>query len=285
MNTHIVEPKMKTWATSRPTFILPILLLAFALTLANFLGSLLHEGGHALVNLASGGKITSFIIHPFSFVGYVRPFVDFSNVWGPASGPLAGLVPGLLLFILCWKRRSPGLLPLLLMFSMGAIGQGLAAAMMQYDYNNLVNTIGIPALLIQIPGLILIVVGIFLTISLFPLLGLSPQDKKSLFVIPAGYFLYQILGLAIAYLFVPGSSVYKTEWLVAEALTSAYQGMIVCAVLGLILSALFVSLYRWISPKLPAWLRTEPVNLAWKDLRLPAALFVVCVVVGLIIIT
>ena len=152
MNAQIVEPKMKTLATSRPTFILPILLLVFVFTLVQFLGSLLHEGGHALVNLASGVRITSFVIHPFSFTGYVRPFVDSSNAWAHASGPLGGLVPSLLLFILCWKRRSPGLLPLLLMFSMGAIGQGLAAAMMQYDYNNLVNTIGIPALLLQIPG-------------------------------------------------------------------------------------------------------------------------------------
>lgn len=284
MNAQIVEPKMKTLATSRPTFILPILLFIFVLTLGSFPGSLLHEGGHALVNLVSGVRITSFVIHPFSFAGYVRPFVDSSNVWSHASGPLAGLVPSLLLFILCWKRRSPGLLPLLLMFSLGSITQGLAAAMMQYDYNNLVNIIGIPALLLQIPGLILLVVGIFLTLSLFPLFGLSPQDKKSLFVFPAGFFLSTIFGLAIAYLFVPGSSFYKTEGVVAETITSAYQAMIAFTVMGLILSALYVSLYRWISPKLPAWLRTEPANLAWKDLRLPAALFAVCVVVGLIII-
>ncbi len=284
MNAQIVEPKMKTWATSRPTFILPILLIAFVFTLSQFLGSLLHEGGHALVILASGVRITSFIIHPFSFVGYVRPMVDSSNVWMHAAGPLAGLVPGLLLFILFWKRRSPGRLPLLLMFSMGAISQGLAAALMLYDYNQMVNIIGIPALLLQIPGLILIVVGIFLTLSLFPLFGLSPQDIKTLFVFPAGNFLYTAFGLAIAYLFVPGSSFYKTEGLVAETMTSAYQIMFFSTVMGLILSALYISLYRWISPKLPAWLRTEPVNLAWKDLRLPAALFAVCVVVGLIII-
>jgi len=284
MNAQIVEPKMKTLATPRPVFILPILLFVFVFTLASFPGSLLHEGGHALVNLASGVRITNFIIHPFSFAGYVRPFVDSNNVWQHAAGPLGGLIPGLAIFILCWKRRSPGLLPLLQMFSMGAITHGLAAAMLLYDYNNLVSVIGIPALLIQIPGLILLVVGIFLTLSLFPLLGLSPQDKKSLFVFPASFLLNTLFGLVIAYLFVPGSSFYKTEGLVAETITSAYQAMIAFTVMGLILSALYVSLYRWLAPKLPAWLRTEPANLAWKDLRLPAVLFAVCVVVGLIII-
>ena len=156
--------------------------------------------------------------------------------------------------------------------------------MLVNDYYNLVNIIGIPALLIQIPGLILIVVGIFLTLSLLPLLALSPRDKKSLFVIPAGYFLYTVLVLAIAYLIVPGSSFYITEWVVEETLALAYQTIITLPVMGLILAVLYVSLFRWIQPKLPAWLRTETVALTWKDLRLPALLAAVSVILGLIII-
>jgi len=38
-------------------------------------------------------------------------------------------------------------------------------------------------------------------------------------------------------------------------------------------------------PKLPAWLRTEAIHLTWKDLRLPALLAAVSVILGLIIIT
>jgi hypothetical protein len=128
------------------------------------------------------------------------------------------------------------------------------------------------------------VVGSFLTLSLFPLLGLSPQDKKSLFVIPAGYFLCTVLGLAIAYLIVPGSSFYITEWVVEETLVLAYQAIISLPVMGLILAVLYVSLFRRLYPKLPAWLRTETVTLAWKDLRLPAVLAAISVILGLIII-
>jgi hypothetical protein len=36
---------------------------------------------------------------------------------------------------------------------------------------------------------------------------------------------------------------------------------------------------------LPGWLRAGTVQLGWKDLRLPAALTIVSVVLGLIIIT
>ena len=92
------------------------------------------------------------------------------------------------------------------------------------------------------------------------------------------------LGMVIAYVFVPGSFVYKTDWSVAEAIISANQGMIASTILGLILSGLYISLYRWISPMLPAWLSTKTVTLTWKDLRLPAVLAVISVILGLIII-
>jgi hypothetical protein len=48
---------------------------------------------------------------------------------------------------------------------------------------------------------------------------------------------------------------------------------------------LYVTLFRWVYPRLPAWLRTETVTLTWKDLRLPALLAAVSVILGLIIIT
>jgi hypothetical protein len=52
----------------------------------------------------------------------------------------------------------------------------------------------------------------------------------------------------------------------------------------LILGILYTTLYRRIHPRLPAWLRTETVALTWRDLRLPALLAVISVVIGLIII-
>ncbi len=35
---------------------------------------------------------------------------------------------------------------------------------------------------------------------------------------------------------------------------------ILYVVFGLILAGTYVTLYRWVSPKLPAWLRTEVVS-------------------------
>lgn len=55
--------------------------------------------------------------------------------------------------------------------------------------------------------------------------------------------------------------------------------------LGLLLAGLYITLYRWIEPKLPAGWRTAPVSLTWRDLGLPAALAAVSSVVGLFFIT
>ena len=53
----------------------------------------------------------------------------------------------------------------------------------------------------------------------------------------------------------------------------------------MLLAVLYVTLYRKIHPRLPAWLRTETVVLTWKDLRLPALLAAVSVILGILIIT
>jgi hypothetical protein len=53
----------------------------------------------------------------------------------------------------------------------------------------------------------------------------------------------------------------------------------------LLLAALYITLYRKIHPRLPAWLRTEMIHLTWKDLRAPALLAVISAILGVLIIT
>ncbi len=55
-------------------------------------------------------------------------------------------------------------------------------------------------------------------------------------------------------------------------------------VMGVLLALLYLTVYRWLRPRLPAGLRMETVNLTWRDLRLPGLLFVTSVIVGGIII-
>ncbi len=133
-------------------------------------------------------------------------------------------------------------------------------------------------------GLILTVVGIFLFVSLFPLLGLKPKDLRSLIVVPAAFLLWTLVGLAAGTLFVPGSPADVVYGLGEDILMTARISPILYVVFGLILAGTYVTLYRWAYPKIPVWLRSETVNLTWKDLRLPALLAVTCVFLGVMII-
>jgi uncharacterized membrane protein len=132
---------------------------------------------------------------------------------------------------------------------------------------------------------LLILLGIFFFVSLLPLLGLAPEDGRSLFAVPAALLLWSILSIAVAYLFVPGSPIDVQYQLGGEIIQTANTTPILAGIMGVLIAAIYVGIYRWVYRRLPAWLRTETVQLAWKDLRLPALLATISVILGLIIIT
>jgi len=51
-----------------------------------------------------------------------------------------------------------------------------------------------------------------------------------------------------------------------------------------LLALLYITLYRVIYRRLPDGLQTPVASLAWKDLRIPAVIFMICVILGIIII-
>jgi hypothetical protein len=259
------------------------LLLYFSLITSNFMGSILHEGGHALSNLLQGGTVTLFYVHPFPFSGYSRPFFD--SVLTHILGYLLDILIPLAIFILIWKRRSVSNLPLLVLFAFGAILNGLTMSSGGYDVANLVRLTGLPVGLFTALGISLFIAGLFFMSSAFPLLGLAPENRKSLLVIPAAYFIQCVIGLLVAYLCIPGSPADTRFGLGSELIMTAHMGAVIFPIVGLFLAVIYVSLYRWIYRKLPAGLRTETVTLTWKDLRIPGFLAAISLILGLIIIT
>jgi hypothetical protein len=259
-----------------------LFLLAFPVY---FMFLVFHEGGHALHTLAKGGSVSLFYVHPFPMAGYARPIFDWYNVWLHAAGAALVLPVSLLIFILCWKRRSVSLLPLVMFFPWTAIMQGFVILMVQDDFNNIVQLTGMSPIVFRVTGSMLVVAGIFLFVSLFPLLGLSPRDLRSLFVVPAALFLWAAVGLIVGTLFVPGSPADVVYGLGEEILASAKSSLVLFVIFGVVLAGTYVTLYRWVYPRLPAWLRTDTVQLAWKDLRLPGLLAAVSIILGWIVIT
>jgi len=261
------------------TFLLFLLLFP-----VNFMYLLFHEGGHALANLPHRGNSLLLFAHPFSFSGYIMPVFDWNSVWFHAAGAAIVLPASLLVSMLFWKRRSVSNLPFILFFPWAALMQGIRILTMGGDFQNIKQITGLPAIVFIITGALIVGSGIFCLVSLLPLLGLAPQERKSLFVLPAGVLLWSVVGGLTAYLLVPGSPIAVQYYLAEEILKSANNAPIVGVMIGVLLAVIYIMLYRRVYPRLPVGLQTETVTLAWRDLRIPALLSVISVILGIIII-
>jgi hypothetical protein len=260
----------------RSTLLFFCLLLVF-----RFVDLILHEGGHCLYLVPRDIPFTLYV-HPFLLSGYCRPGIN--SIWSDLLGTLTSLPLAALISLLFWKRRSLALLPLVMLFPFVATLHGGVNVMgLEGDFLNIVQVNGLSPVPFYVLGGSIVLVGVLFLFALFPLLGLDPKDKGSLFVLPAAMFLNSALTFLVAYLFVPGSPI-DSEYFLAQEIIAQANAFIPQTVIGLILAVLYITLYRKVAPRLPAWLRTETVALTWRDLRLPALLAAVSVILGLIII-
>jgi hypothetical protein len=271
----------------RPAERLPALrsmvLMFLLFMLLTFLHLVLHEGGHSLYTIWHGVPVTLYV-HPFFFAGYSRPFID-TSIWEDIPGSATAIPVALLISLLFWKRRSLALLPLVMLFPWTALNDGLnITGTMGGDFVNVVQKSGLPAAPFVISGALIFCIGLVSLFSLLPLAGLNPRDNGTLFVIPAAMFLISVLSFLVAHLFVPGSPIDREYSLGQEILLTADFSVLLYPIVGLLLAVLYVTLFRRLYPRMPAWLRTESIDLTWNDLRLPGILWAVSLVLGLIIV-
>jgi len=258
------------------------LLLFCLLLLFRFVQLLLHEGGHTLYLVFRGIPFTLYV-HPFALSGFSRPAID-SSIWKDILGSVTALPLSLLISLPFWKRRSLALLPLVMLFPyVAALHDGFNVLGTAGDFRNLVQTNGLSPIPFYCLGALITVAGIACLFALFPLLGLDPNEKRSLFVLPAAMFLWSAVSFLVALLFVPGSPIDRQYFLGQEIMAGA-NSFIYTTLLGVILAVLYITLYRKIQPKLPVWLRAEKGEPTWKGLRLPALLAIVSLIIGLIVV-
>jgi hypothetical protein len=271
----------------RPSERLPALrsvfLMLCLLLLVKFMQLILHEGGHSVYLLVRGIPITLYV-HPFDFSGFYRPQLDYSDIWTHILGSAIAIPAALLISLPFWRRRSLALLPLVMLFPFVALNDGMNVMGFDGDFWNLVRVTGMSAIPFLILGGLIVVVGIVSWFVILPLAGLEPQDRKPLFVLPAAMFLWGALSQFVALIFVPGSPIDAQYFLGREILASA-NSILMMTLIGAFLAVIYVTLWRLAYPRLPAWLRTEKVEVTWKDLCVPALLAVVSIVTGLIVIT
>jgi hypothetical protein len=273
-------------ASARLPALRSMLLLFLLLMTLQFLFLLLHEGGHSLYTILQGVPVTLYV-HPFFFSGFSRPIID-TSIWMDILGSVISIPVALWFSLPLWKRRSNAPLPLVMLFPWVAMFEGINIAGIMGgvsgDFMNVVQKTGVPAALFAFLGGVIFCIGLLSFFSLFPLAGLDPHENNALFVVPASMFLVSVLSFLVAQLFVPGSPIDRQYNLAPDILLTAGFSILLYPVVGFILGLLYVTLFRKVSSHLPAWLQNDNRDLAWKDLRIPAILWAVSVVIGLIII-
>jgi hypothetical protein len=271
----------------RPAERLPALhsmvLMFLIFMILQFLFLVFHEGGHSLYAIGHGVPVTLYV-HPFFFSGFSRPIID-TSFWMDILGSAIATPLALLISAPFWKRRSLALLPLVMLFPWVAVNDGLnISGVMGGDFVNVIHKTGLPHALFVILGVLLFFIGLISLFSLFPLAGMDPREYKVLFVLPAAMFLISVLSFLVAQLFVPGSPIDRNYSLGPDILLTASMSILLYPVIGFVLGVLYITLFRVLHPRLPAWLRNKTVSLNWKDLRFTGILWAVSLVIGFIIV-
>jgi hypothetical protein len=275
------EPELGLEKTSGPSdttnyssALQSILLLFFSYFVAYFLSLVIHEVGHGIMGLIKGYAFIGIFANPF-LGAYAKIIPGTPSLEGAISGEAFELLVCSSISTIFWKHRSSTNLPLQMLFPTALVFQGventIALATPMADFNYVMNVTGLPAVVFYVIGIIFICLGIFIFNLLFPLLGLGPEDRKSLVVVPIGLSLYDLLVVIFAYLFAPA------------AIARGYMFLIIGGILGVILAVVYMTLYRRFYRRLPPSLQTEKADLTWRDLRIPGLLFTVLMVLGLLL--
>jgi len=185
-------PESDIPSAPRPSLTTPIhesiLLLLGSYLVALVLTTAIHEIGHglALSSISIGFRL---VLNPFSLsmAQPLSPVPMDSLLFVVTSGTAMELLFGFVVFLLLWRFRNPFLVPLLMCAPAAFLSSGgyfLAGVSVVDGDTAMMLSLGVPSLLIQGLGVVLIVVGAVVLILLFPLFGIAPNDSfRKLFLI------------------------------------------------------------------------------------------------------
>jgi hypothetical protein len=161
--------------------------------------TILHESGHALATLLTGGKISSLVINPlgWSYVVYESSILPqpLFTAWG---GILFSTIASIILLWIALQFQNPywvfigfvGIFILLsngMNFMMGLIYSTGDPALL-YEY-------GVPIWIILLVGCLSAFGGVLLAILFQPFIGITPGDSflRRLFILGSGIIFYRLL--------------------------------------------------------------------------------------------
>lgn len=196
--------------TSRNTSVFEVgLFLLGSYVIALLLSTAVHELGHGLA-LASIPINFRLVLNPFSSSMTVPlssiPTDNFAFVL--SAGTILELIVGTIVIALFWRWRRPEIVPILMVAPLSYLksaGYFLVGIAIPDGDTALLITMGIPALVIQTLGVLMLVFGVLLLILMFPLLGISRDDsfRKIVMILFLGMALHGFGMIAFALILNP----------------------------------------------------------------------------------
>lgn len=183
-----------------------IFLLSGSFLFGRFFATFLHEHGHAIAAWATGARVSRIVFHPFnwSYINYYGSKAEYENfiIW---AGTLFAAFVALLLIIIVWRWRKPGLLPILMTGAIACSKDGAylivsGIANTRGDGASLVKH-GTPLVVVVAVGFILFAIGILLVFTCLGLLGIGPEKKiKFRILVFSGGFLPYLTAMLLYHL-------------------------------------------------------------------------------------
>lgn len=191
-------------ASKEESILLPGLLLFGSFVFAFCLGETVHELGHFLVHRAYGVDV-GIRLDPFGGSMILNGSSAPREIWGVTSfgGPLLNLLAGITVWLTLWRKRRPGLLPLLLWGPISLIQEGVTLSIGMLTPGGdaaLMVEWGIPATVLIGLGVLFLALGLSMICWLLPLVNLSSKDSfgRKISVLMMGMVSFMVLRLVFS---------------------------------------------------------------------------------------
>ena len=287
---------MNTNRSSRLPLLKSILLFMGASFFAFLLSVALHETGHYLASIILGVPERGIVLNHFGqnyniYLGDLDVALGTTgrHAFGGASGMLFDLFITLTVSLLLWRKRSPALLPLLLLGSYALLHESVSMIMEVIEYPNAcdgcwsdwvsVMRFGVPPGVVALLAAVMLAAGCIWLLQLLPLTGITAQDAfwRRLVVLMTGIPLLFLCAVIYQTLF--GVDYYVPAWRGWLLMESVRKSKIIYTAASAGLTAIITPLHRPLFPWLDRLSHTPAAQVRWRDVLVAIGLAVVIIAV------